>query len=43
MIGDTLYACLTDEARRNHELYDSEKLYLLYKNILADEGNGEGI
>jgi hypothetical protein len=40
MIGDTLYACLTGTARRSHELYDSEKLYLLYRDILNDDGKG---
>ena len=43
MIGDTLYACLTGPARRAHELYDSDKLSLLYKSILSDKGEGEGI
>ena len=40
MIGDTLYACLTGPARRAHELYDSDKLSLLYRDILADSGSG---
>jgi hypothetical protein len=43
MIGDTLYACLGGEARRNHELYDSDKLSLLYRDILLDTGTGNGI
>jgi hypothetical protein len=43
MIGDTLYACLTGPARRAHELYDSDKLSLLYRDILADSGTGQGI
>jgi len=43
MIGDTLYACLEGSARRNHELYDSDKLSLLYRDILEDSGEGNGI
>ena len=43
MIGDTLYACLEGSARRNHELYDSDKLSLLYRDILMDTGAGSGI
>jgi|TARA_B110000285_G_C15088412_1_gene597570 hypothetical protein len=43
MIGDTLYACLEGSERRNHELYDSDKLSLLYKEILEDSGTGNGI
>jgi hypothetical protein len=43
MIGDTLYACLEGSERRNHELYDSDKLSLLYRDILDDSGVGGGI
>lgn len=43
MIGDTLYACLEGSERRNHELYDSDKLSLLYRDILDDSGTGTGI
>lgn len=43
MIGDTLYACLEGSARRNHELYDSDKLSYLYRDILEDTGDGNGI
>jgi hypothetical protein len=43
MIGDTLYACLEGSERRNHELYDSDKLSLLYRDILEDSGVGGGI
>ena len=39
MIGDTLYACLTGEERRNHELYFNDKISLLYKLILEDSGS----
>lgn len=43
MIGDTLRAALTGTMRRSHELYDHEKISLLYKIILAqDEGSGSG-
>jgi seryl-tRNA synthetase len=38
MIGDTLNACLIDEPRRRHELYDNDKISLLYKMILDDDG-----
>ena len=34
MIGDTLKGCLTGEPRRNHELYDNDKISLLYRKIL---------
>ena len=43
MIGDTLYACLTGEPRRSHELYDSDKLSLLYRLVLEDEAKGDSI
>ena len=43
MIGDTLNACLTGEPRRSHELYDSDKLSLLYRLILEDDGTGNSI
>jgi hypothetical protein len=40
LIGDTLRACLTGTARRSHELYNHEKLGMLYTMLLAeDEGN----
>lgn len=38
MIGQTLYACLKGDERRNHELYDQDKISLLYKIILEDDG-----
>ena len=41
MIGDTLRASLKGEAKRNHDLYDHDKLYLLYRMILTDEGAGD--
>jgi|TARA_B110000285_G_scaffold223307_1_gene278621 hypothetical protein len=31
MIGDTLYACLYGGERRKHELYDQDKISLLYR------------
>lgn len=37
MIGDTLRAALTGGMRRAHELYDHEKISLLYKIILTQE------
>lgn len=37
MIGDTMRACLTGGQRRNHELYNHEKLGLLYQVVLADD------
>ena len=43
MIGDTLHACLLDEQRRKHELYDQDKIALLYKMILDDTGEGASI
>jgi hypothetical protein len=43
MIGDTLYACLHGEPRREHELYDVDKLHLLYQFILADDGKSSSI
>jgi hypothetical protein len=43
MIGSTLYACLTGEQRRNHELYDQDKLSLLYRTILSDDGKETNI
>lgn len=43
MIGDTLRACLTGNQRRNHELYNHEKLGMLYSVVLADDDeNAEG-
>ena len=38
MIGDTLRASLTGPMRRNHDLYDHDKLSLLYRRILTDDG-----
>lgn len=31
MVGDTLRACLTGTQRRNHDLYDHDKISLLYR------------
>jgi hypothetical protein len=43
MIGDTLRAALTGTMRRSHELYDHEKIALLYKIILTtDESETSG-
>lgn len=39
-IGDTLRACLTGVERRRHELYDNDKIQLLYQLILEDDGKG---
>lgn len=38
MINDTLEACLKDEPRRMNELYHSDKISLLYKQVLDDKG-----
>lgn len=38
MISETLEACLKDEPRRMHELYHSDKIGLLYRAILEDDG-----
>ena len=43
MIGETLKACLTGEMTRKHELYDNEKIQLLYSVILGDSGSGSDI
>lgn len=43
MISDTLYACLQDEERREHELYDVDKLHYLYELILQDDGKSSNI
>lgn len=43
MIGETLEACLTGAERRNHELYLSDKISLLYKIVLEDSGEGANI
>ena len=43
MIGDTLNACLMDETRRRHEIYDQDKISLLYQVILEDDGQGENV
>ena len=37
-IGDTLRSCLTGPERRRHELYDTDKIQLLYEVILNDDG-----
>ena len=41
VIGDTLRACLTGVERRRHELYDNDKIALLYRLILEDDGDAE--
>jgi len=43
MIGETLDACLTGEERRNHELYENDKISLLYRIVLEDSGAGGDI
>lgn len=43
MISQTLYACLTGEERRNHELFNQDKISLLYRIILEDTGNESNI
>jgi len=43
MVGDTLNACLIGEERRRFELYESDKIALLYRLILEDEGDGNNI
>ena len=43
MIGETLDACLTGEERRNHELYENDKISLLYRMVLEDTGKGADI
>ena len=43
MIGQTLYACLTGEERRHHELFDQDKISLLYRIILEDNGKESSI
>mmetsp|Transcript_9429 Transcript_9429/g.14456 ORF Transcript_9429/g.14456 Transcript_9429/m.14456 type:complete len:81 (-) Transcript_9429:2017-2259(-) len=43
MVGDTLKACLIGEERRRFELYESDKISLLYKLILDDDGDGSNI
>jgi len=43
MISDTMNACLVDVERRNHELYDNDKISLLYRLVLADDGKGNSI
>lgn len=40
VVGDTLRACLTGVERRRHELYDNDKIQLLYQLILEDDGGG---
>lgn len=40
VVGDTLRACLTGVERRRHELYDNDKIQLLYQLILDDDGEG---
>ena len=41
MIGDTLRASLKGEQRRNHELYNHEKLNLLYSEVLSEDKEEE--
>lgn len=43
MIDETLDAALTGEERRNHELYANDKISLLYKIVLEDNGAGDAI
>lgn len=38
VIAQTLRACLTGVSRRNHEKYVQEKMQILYKNIVEDDG-----
>lgn len=38
IVATTLRGCLTGDARRNHELYDQDKMHLLFKCIIEDEG-----
>ena len=38
IISTTLKACLTGEARRNHDLYDLDKMHLLFKAIIDEDG-----
>lgn len=38
IVATTLRACLTGEARRNHELYDLDKMHLLFKAIIDEDG-----
>ena len=42
MISDTLFSCLTGNERRLLELYDADKLSLLYKIILSNDGTEQG-
>ena len=41
IVSDTLRACLGGQERRRHELYDNDKVALLYQYILEDEGAAE--
>ena len=43
MIGDTLKACLTGDERRSHELYENDKISLLYRVVLEDTGEQSNI
>ena len=43
MIAQTMYACLTGEERRRHELYANDKTSLLYKLILSDSADDSSI
>ena len=43
MIGDTLKACLTGDERRSHELYENDKISLLYRIVLEDTGEQSNI
>lgn len=42
MICETLESSLTQEPRRNHELYNADKMSLLYKIILSEDEQEEG-
>ena len=42
MINETLEASLTNQPRRNHELYNADKMSLLYKMILSEDEHEEG-
>lgn len=37
MICETMEACLMKETRRNHELYNADKMSLLYRIILSED------
>ena len=37
IVATTLRASLTGEARRNHELYDQDKMHLLFKSLIEED------